>query len=199
MDYSLLLYVVIKPYKEVKSHLAENQEPEVNVFKSIDRVANTNFSQKRNTITSYLTPNTVKRIQRAKRNSPASPEEESKEGVHTRVRRLSDVLDMENTHKLLSENRRYLKEKVLYMSESVSKNLTAGQSYLSHFASLQIEKPMLVFKEKKYRKLRIYHICNVNDITNVKALDYEEKMRVGAIKKGKLILYFLLGSSDASG
>lgn len=190
MDYSLLLYIVIKPYQEVKSHLALNMDynSEVNRFKSIDmqsaKPKDPNekprvFATDRNTLSVMPSNKDMKRLERAIKNAPPQAEDDSK-AVHTTVRKLSDVLDLEQLRidQQLQEHSRENRRNTLFISEGLAKPKTGR---LAKNTNIPNEKPVLVLKEKKNKKLRIYHICNVNDISTMKAIDQEEKRRVTMI------------------
>lgn len=195
MDYSLLLYIVIKPYEEIKSniHQAETEkELEVNQFRSIDMQTNkpkiqeykpgpNAFRTGRNTLAVTPGSRDSKRLERAMKNAVGGKGDESQE-VHTTVRRLSDVIDHENLKSVqeLNNTTMQINSKTLFISESKAKQKT---SKIGKNAGINKEKPVLVFKEKKDKKLRVYHICNVNDISNIKAIDQDEKKRVTMIQQ----------------
>lgn len=189
MDYSLLLYIVIKPYEQVKSNLLirpDNNEDEINRFKSIDMQSNkpkskeitpdpAHFAGNRNTLNVMQNTKDTKRLERAMKH--IAPQSKDESDIHMTVRKLSDVIDLENTKEkrhmkeLLNENR----QKTLYISESRAKPKMPKATRNTNYTR---EKPVLVLKEKKNKKLRIYHICNVNDISSLKAIDQDEKRRV---------------------
>lgn len=114
-----------------------------------------------------------KRVERAKRHAKANVEESK--NVHTTVRRMSDVNDHNSSKQDVNSSSTGHKHKTLFMSESIAKQ---KQSKFSRQTNYVKQNPVLVLKEKKNKKLRIYHICNVNDITNLKSIEQDEKRRV---------------------
>lgn len=188
MDYSLLLYIVIKPYEEIKSILPSGlySEKQINRFKSIDFKSprkkkqeeddsnQQNFPQNKDTLNVFPTLRDGKRFERAMKNSP---NEEKPKAVHTIVRKFSDVESHEEVQTLLALNKSSNKvgRSTLYMSEGLSKQ---KGSKFTRFTSINRENPVLVLKERKHKKMRIYHITNINDISNMKSIEQEEKRRV---------------------
>lgn len=117
-----------------------------------------------------------KRLERAKRNVPGNFEESKH--VHTTVRKMSDTGDNDSSKHDMNSSSTRTRHKTLFMSQSIAKQ---KQSKFSRQTNYVKQNPVLVLKEKKNKKLRIYHICNVNDITNLKSIEQDEKRRVTMI------------------
>jgi hypothetical protein len=193
MDYSLLLYIVIKPYQQVVSNIQigpSANDSQINIFKSIDMQSKDmpykppqmpNFNMEPGRYSMNVMPSKdAKRLERAKKNVQTHAEEDSK-ALHQTVRRLSEMIDLEDMRMTPKADESGIEphRKTLFISESTAKPKVHKTSRHTHYRK---EKPVLVLKEKKNKKLRVYHICNVNDISNLKAIEQDEKRRVSMIQ-----------------
>ncbi|CAI2376364.1 unnamed protein product [Moneuplotes crassus] len=197
MDYSLLLFIVIKPYEEIKSMLPEgiSQQNEINRFKSIDfqspsrrnqpekdsegesdeeeQTKPSYYSSDHNTLDVTTNKRNDDRMKRAKKHSK-KPEGRA---VRTVVRTISDFdsAPVEQKEEQIEEQFSKTGRNTLYMSEGIAKQKT---SKFTRYTHANKESPVLVLKEKKGKKLRVYLVSNVNDISNMKSIEQEEKRRV---------------------
>lgn len=211
MDYSLLLYIIIKPYKEVVStinHETNDREIDIERFRSVDRQSfapsytmqgnksannpKTKLNMERNTM-AKPTQKDLKRFERAAKHSQIGMTDDEKdehkkahpEFVH--VRKLSDMEDLEKSRiqKSLLELSKNEAQKTLFMTETVAVPKTNKFTQQNPYRDVHKEKPVMVFKEKVKGKIRIYHISNVNDITNMKTIDQEEQKRIAMLNTSK--------------
>ena len=192
VDYSLLIFIIIKPYADVKSHLPEYKPEEIKRMRAKKRFTSYEHlgaKPQKSTFNpfhaNYNTP-----IEKA--NKAIDPENEgaAKGKIHTIVRKLSDCIELEKNEKneFSQDNSKSLLDKTLYLSEVIQQS---KREIVGRYENMREEKPILIFKEKYKNKLRIYHVLNMNDINCIKAIEHEEKMRVNNIFKSKYFLIYL--------
>lgn len=194
MDYSLLLYVVMKPYKDVVSNLhhdPHSKDNDSNRFMSVDKQAPTAGREislmdvQRSTMTAGKTKD-LKRLERASKYANMHKKEignDDSQALYTNVVRFSDVIEHEplQKHNFSKDDARDLLGNTLFLSEIAFKpkpnKFVAQTGYKDNQPTL----PVMIFKEKVKNKLRIYKIADVNDISNMKSIDFEEQQRIALL------------------
>ena len=137
------------------------------------------------------TPNIkdLKRLQRSARHAAKNNSEENKDQViYANVRRLSDRIDAENFElcRTVQEASRAIQNKTLYLSETKVKNKKNRFMKYNQVREFNRDKPVLLFKEKLEKKLRIYLVTNINDISTMRAIEKEEQQRVTTINQNPI-------------
>ena len=195
MDYSLLIYIVIKPYKEVISslkHDTNDRDFEVSRYKSIDRQSFGNKGKpNRNTVgnpSSFETPSSkdIKHLQRSVKHASKIKNEENKDRVvYANVRRLSDMIDTDNSElkHAIQDAKSAVRNKTLYLSETKVKTKKSKFMKQNQVREFNREKPVMIFKEKINKNLRIYLVSNINDISTMRTIEKEEQHRVTTIQQ----------------
>ena len=153
MDYSLLLYIIIKPYKDFLTNPQNYEENGVQVINENSKPKITKATKKkkivRNTISVHK-PHSM--LKKRKGTDQSLPEEEHKE-LTAVSRKLSDGIIRHIEHKFSQDN----------AQSDNGKN------------SANDDNQVLVFSERNNNKLKIYHICNSNDVNNMLSQNQNDK------------------------
>ena len=187
VDYSLLIFVVIKPYVDVKSHLPEIDPSEIKKMRAKKRFTSYEplIPKQTNNAINPTKPINIFSLSKDKTNTALlSPDGESKGRIHTIIRKLSDWVEMDKNeqNELINDNSKSLLDKTLYLSQI---NQPVKREIVGKYQNLKAEKPILIFKEKYKNRLRIYHVLNMNDINCIRAIEHDEKMRLKAMNNSK--------------
>jgi hypothetical protein len=180
MDYSLLLYIIIKPYKEfaakastyeIEDEEIEEDKDEVNKVEG-DEVKNGKIEgdEVKNDKVANGKPKTTKK-KKMVRNTFAVHKPHSM----MKKRKGTDRNLYHEEQKELAAVKRKLSDDI---ARHINRRLSQDNNTQSDTGqdSAKDDNQVLVFSERNKNKLKIYHVCNSNDINNMLFLDRDDKL-----------------------